>query len=145
MHLKTIYWEFEKPESDSESEGSLNADGSDSLSESESEDDDDSGGEGGGVSKAVPTLATKDVFHMCTHRQVVMQEGGPVAVTFTLLAIAGRMLGVTAVSLNANTLRESGVFFQLDQMKWKESKKKYKDVSEAVLKHLKTFGFDYLL
>ena len=127
LHLKTISWEFAKPENDSESEGSLNEDGSDSLSESRS--DDDSGGEEGGASKAVPTLVTKEVSHMCTQRRVVVQEGGPVAVTFALLGTAGRMLGVRAVALNATTLRESGVYFQLDQMKWKEDMKKYKEVT----------------
>ena len=44
LHLKTVYWEFAKPENDSESEGSLNGDGSDSFSETESDVDDDSGG-----------------------------------------------------------------------------------------------------
>lgn len=118
----------------------------DSLSSSDSDDID--------VSSLKPSIVSKDIEHVCTQRRVVMIESesspvkksGPIIVTFTLIAIreGKKLLGVRAVALNSELLHESGVFFLIDQMMWKENMKKFTEVQNSVKKLLLDIGFDYL-
>ena len=75
-----------------------------------------------------------------------VKDSEPIAVTFTLIAIreGKKMIGVRAVALNNELMHESGVFFLIDQMKWKQQMKKFQDVQNFVKKQMLEFGFDYL-
>jgi hypothetical protein len=145
IYLKSLSLTFEKPESESESNSSFNDGESDSMSDSEGGSN--SSNDKVDASKLVPCISSKEIFPMCTQRRVTVKNGDPVVVTFTLLAIqeGKQMLGVRAVALNTSIIHESGIFFLIDQLKWKEDMKTYTAVSCSVQKHMKTFGFDYLL
>jgi hypothetical protein len=114
VYLKSLSLAFAPPESDSESSASFGGDNSNSISESES-------GSNSSTSKAdasrrVPSIASKEIIHMCSQRRITTADQQPVAVTFTLLAVqeGKKMLGVRAVAHNPAICHESGVFFLID-------------------------------
>ena len=125
---------FEKPENDSESD-SIGIDNSNDMSESEDDSDEsNSDASGGDAKKLEACITNKEVFAMCCQRIIKAVDNIPVAVTFSLMAIQDgkKMLGIRAVALNPNICHESGVFFLIDQLKWKEEMKTYTDVSNSV-------------